>query len=71
MKLHTCMQLHSVKLAHLILVTMWIGGSSVILPGVSIGDNSIVAAGSVVTKDVPADTMVAGNPGIILKHITE
>ncbi|WP_308806818.1 DapH/DapD/GlmU-related protein [Neobacillus driksii] len=39
------------------------------LPGVTIGDNSIVAAGSVVTKDVPANTIVAGNPAKILKNI--
>ncbi|CAM3661390.1 sugar O-acetyltransferase [Aeromicrobium ponti] len=48
---------------------VWIGGSSVILPGITIGDNSIVAAGSVVTKDVPANTIVAGNPAKILKSI--
>ncbi|WP_152394211.1 sugar O-acetyltransferase [Paenibacillus guangzhouensis] len=50
---------------------VWIGGSCVILPGVNIGDNSIVAAGSVVTKDVPANTIVAGNPAKILRQITE
>ncbi|MFB3164433.1 sugar O-acetyltransferase [Neobacillus sp. 179-J 1A1 HS] len=38
---------------------VWVGGSCVILPGVTIGDHSIVAAGSVVTKDVPANTIVA------------
>jgi maltose O-acetyltransferase len=48
---------------------VWISGSSVILPGITIGDNSIVAAGSVVTKDVPANTIVAGNPAKILKSI--
>lgn len=50
---------------------VWIGGSCVILPGVNIGDNSIVAAGSVVTKDVPSNTIVAGNPAKILRQITE
>lgn len=50
---------------------VWIGGHSVILPGVTIGDHSIVAAGSVVTKDVPANTIVAGNPAKLLRHITE
>jgi maltose O-acetyltransferase len=40
----------------------WIGGSAIILPGVTIGDRSIVGAGSVVTKDVPADSVVEGNP---------
>jgi maltose O-acetyltransferase len=48
---------------------VWIGGSCVILPGISIGDNSIVAAGSVVTKDVPTNTIVAGNPAKVLKNI--
>lgn len=50
---------------------VWIGGSCVILPGVTISDNSIVAAGSVVTKDVPANTIVAGNPAKLLKPISE
>lgn len=40
----------------------WIGGSAIILPGVTIGDRCIVGAGAVVTRDVPADTIVAGNP---------
>ena len=48
---------------------VWVGGSCVILAGVTIGDNSIVAAGSVVTKDVPANTIVAGNPAKVLKSI--
>ena len=41
---------------------VWIGYKALILPGVTIGDNSIIAAGSVVNKDVPKRTMVAGNP---------
>jgi maltose O-acetyltransferase len=61
------------KSGHAIPITIgndvWIGGSCVILPGITIGDNSIVAAGSVVTKDVPANTIVAGNPAKILKSI--
>ncbi|NRG45253.1 sugar O-acetyltransferase [Bacillus sp. CRN 9] len=48
---------------------VWIGGSSVILSGVTIGDNSVVAAGSVVTKDVPANVIVAGNPARKIKDI--
>ncbi|NMO76999.1 sugar O-acetyltransferase [Niallia alba] len=48
---------------------VWIGGSCVILAGVSIGDNSIIAAGSIVTKNVPANTIVAGNPAKIIKNI--
>ena len=48
---------------------VWIGGSCVILPGIKIGDNSIIAAGSVVTKDVPTNSIVAGNPAKIIKNI--
>jgi maltose O-acetyltransferase len=47
----------------------WIGGNSVILPGLKIGDNVIIAAGSVVTKDVVDNTMVGGNPARIIKTI--
>jgi acetyltransferase-like isoleucine patch superfamily enzyme len=46
----------------------FIGGQSIILPGVRIGDGSIVGAGSVVTKDVPAGSAVAGNPARIVKE---
>jgi maltose O-acetyltransferase len=48
---------------------VWIGGSCVILPGITIGNNSIIAAGSVVTKDVLTNSIVAGNPAKILKSI--
>ena len=41
---------------------VWIGGNVTILPGVTIGENAVVGAGSVVTKDVKANTVVAGNP---------
>lgn len=41
---------------------VWIGGAAIILPGLTIGDNAIVGAGSVVTKDVPAGVTVVGNP---------
>jgi acetyltransferase-like isoleucine patch superfamily enzyme len=47
----------------------WIGANSTILPGVTIGENSVVAAGSVVSKDVPANTVVAGIPAKIIKEI--
>jgi len=48
---------------------VWIGGASVILPGVSIGDNSTIAAGSVVTKDIPANVVAAGNPCRVLRQL--
>ena len=41
------------------------------LPGITIGDNSIVGAGSVVTKDVPANVIVAGDPARLIRMITE
>jgi len=46
-----------------------VGSSATILCGITVGENAIVGAGSVVTKDVPADTIVAGNPAKILKKI--
>ncbi len=48
---------------------VWIGGKSVINPGVHIGDNVVVASGSVVTKDVPNSVVVGGNPAKIIKQI--
>lgn len=48
---------------------VWIGCSSIILKGVTIGDGAIVAAGSVVTKDVPPNVTVGGNPARILKMV--
>lgn len=47
----------------------WIGASATILPGITVGENSIVAAGAIVTKDVPANTIVAGNPAKHLRNL--
>lgn len=47
---------------------VWIGYGAIIMGGIKIGDGAIVAAGSVVTKDVPARTMVGGNPATIIKR---
>ena len=49
---------------------VWIGSGSILLPGVTIGDNSIVGAGSIVTKDVAPDTIVAGNPAKFIKNLS-
>jgi acetyltransferase-like isoleucine patch superfamily enzyme len=49
---------------------VWIGGSVSIIGGVTIGRNSVVAAGSVVIRDVPPDTLVAGNPARVVRKIT-
>lgn len=50
---------------------VWIGMNSIILKGVSIGEGAIVAAGSVVTKDVPEYSIVAGNPAKVVKNINK
>ena len=48
---------------------VWIGSDCTILPGVEIGDGAIIGAGSVVTKSVPENVVVAGNPAVIIKEI--
>ena len=48
---------------------VWIGGHSTILPGVTIGDGAVIAAGSVVIKNVPPHSLVAGNSAIFKKQI--
>lgn len=45
----------------------WIGAAVTILPGVTVGENSVVAAGALVTKDVPDNTIVAGVPARVIK----
>ena len=47
------------------------GGSCVILPGVTIGDNCVIAAGSVVNKDIPSGVIAAGNPCKVIREISE
>ena len=47
---------------------VWIGGGAIILPGITIGDQSIIGAGSVVTRDVPPNTTVVGNPARIVRN---
>ena len=49
----------------------WIGAGATILPGVTVGENAVVGAGSVVTRDVPPMTIVAGNPAKIIRKIDE
>lgn len=48
---------------------VWVGGSVVICPGVTIGDRCVIGAGSVVTKDIPADTFAAGNPCKVIRTL--
>ena len=49
----------------------WIGANVTILPGVTIGENAIVAAGAVVTKDVPANSIVGGNPAKVIRMLND
>ena len=58
----TCKPVHICRRA-------WIGAGATILPGVTVGENSVVGAGSVVTHDVAPDTIVAGNPARIIKTV--
>ena len=48
---------------------VWIGGSVTILPGVTIGDNVTIGAGSVVTKDIPSNSIAVGNPCKVIKTL--
>lgn len=50
---------------------VWIGANTVVVPGVTIGDNSVIGAGSVVTKDIPANVVAVGNPCKVLREIGE
>lgn len=49
---------------------VWIGGKAIICPGVTIGDNVVVAAGAVVVKDVPSNVVVGGNPAKIIRDLS-
>ena len=50
---------------------VWIGAGVIILPGVEIGDNSIIGAGSLVTKDIPSNVIAFGSPATVYRAITE
>lgn len=49
----------------------WLGAGVVVLPGVTIGDNSVIGAGSIVTKDIPANVVAVGNPCRVMREISE
>lgn len=49
----------------------WLGAGVVVLPGVTIGDNTVIGAGSIVTKDIPANVVAVGNPCKVLREINE
>lgn len=48
---------------------VWLGGGVIVCPGVRIGENSVIGAGSVVTKDIPHDVVAVGNPARVLRDI--
>ena len=49
----------------------WIGAGAILLPGVTVGDNTVIGAGSVVTKDLPAGVVAVGNPCRVLREISD
>lgn len=49
----------------------WLGAGVIVMPGVSIGDNTVIGAGSVVTKDIPANVVAVGNPCKVMREISE
>ncbi len=50
---------------------VWIGANTVIVPGITIGENSVIGAGSVVTRDIPANVVAVGNPCSVMREIGE
>ena len=61
------------EVAKLIVIedNVWLGGAAVLLPGVRIGRNAVVGAGAVVTRSVPANTIVAGNPARVIRELKQ
>ena len=62
-----CTYTKSVKIGN----NVWIGGNTTILPGVEIGDNTVIGAGSVVTKSIPANVVAYGNPCRVQRYLIE
>jgi acetyltransferase-like isoleucine patch superfamily enzyme len=64
-------QRHAVTIGKPIVIerNVWIAAGATIVGGVTVGENSVVAAGSVVTKDVPPNTLVGGNPARVIRSI--
>jgi acetyltransferase-like isoleucine patch superfamily enzyme len=64
-----CATAHSGSAADIVLAkNVRVGAHSVILPGVHVGENSTIGAGSVVTRDIPANVIAAGNPAVVIKE---
>ena len=68
--LNTQERLNDVEFGKSVIIgkNVWIGGNCCILPGVKIGDNTIIGAGSIVTKDIPENVIAAGNPCKIIRE---
>ncbi|MCD8152795.1 MAG: sugar O-acetyltransferase, partial [Clostridiales bacterium] len=49
----------------------WLGAGVIVMPGVSIGENTVIGAGSVVTKDIPANVVAVGNPCCVMREIND
>jgi maltose O-acetyltransferase len=49
---------------------VWLGGGVIVCPGVTIGENTVVGAGSVVTRDLPANVVAVGSPARVVKRLT-
>lgn len=62
---HQILRCHPITLQN----NVWVGAGTIILPGVTVGANAIIGAGSVVTKDVPANAVVAGNPARVIRKL--
>jgi maltose O-acetyltransferase len=62
-----------IEFAHPITIedNVWVGGGVIVLPNVTIGENSVIGAGSVVTKDIPPNVVAAGNPCRVMRLITQ
>ena len=56
---------HPIKVGN----NVWFGAGVTVLPGITIGDNSVIGAGSIVTKDIPPNVIAAGNPCRVIKHL--
>jgi galactoside O-acetyltransferase len=52
-------------------VNCWIGAGAIIMPGITIGDHSVIGAGSVVTRDIPSRVVAVGNPCRVMREINE
>jgi maltose O-acetyltransferase len=50
---------------------VWLGVNVTVMKGVTIGANSLIGAGSIVTKDIPANVIAAGNPCVVIRNITQ